>query len=321
MKTKRLDSAHEIHVYGRLDQYWKRRGFRLFGKDLRSGGQALPERLLTREKLMDQFEIRNMFHIRGFEYGNWLTQEDRVSYLHAMAYSLFDLNKVLRFGGNIGLDYTIGIAFGARGQSAALAHFEPGTMMINLTRYKETTAANRELMFKKTGGVGSFAHEYGHALDFFFGTYIEQYGRGRSLSGGSSAAVFWRPDDIDKVKYPLHHLMARIIHKLIWLRYPQKKRKGAFTPYYSGLLDFIKDGPGGTYWIRHTELFARLFEVWVQDRAAELKITNHFLTHPKYVHQVYVDAATYKRVKPLVTQLINKMAAKARNVSKPSLSL
>ena len=50
---------------------------------------------------------------------------------------------------------SLAIAFGARGKGGALAHFEPGRNVINLTKIK---------------GAGSLAHEWGHALDYFLGT-------------------------------------------------------------------------------------------------------------------------------------------------------
>jgi hypothetical protein len=64
----------------------------------------------------------------------------------------------------ISLDGELGIAFGARGSGSAAAHYEPGRVVINLTR---------------TRGAGSLAHELGHAFDDYFG---------KKLGGGKAGA-------------------------------------------------------------------------------------------------------------------------------------
>jgi hypothetical protein len=51
---------------------------------------------------------------------------------------------------DISLGGQLGLAIGARGTGNSLAHYEPDLRVINLTR---------------AGGVGSLAHEWGHALD------------------------------------------------------------------------------------------------------------------------------------------------------------
>lgn len=51
----------------------------------------------------------------------------------------------------------LAIAFGARGKGAALAHYEPARVVINLTKMR---------------GAGSLAHEWGHAFDDNLGTLL-----------------------------------------------------------------------------------------------------------------------------------------------------
>ena len=51
---------------------------------------------------------------------------------------------------DIALNNRLSIAFGARGQGSAVAHYEPAREVINLTKMR---------------GAGSLAHEWGHALD------------------------------------------------------------------------------------------------------------------------------------------------------------
>lgn len=91
------------------------------------------------------------FNIRGGEFGNWMTENDAQSSLN-MAYEAFcDFADILgiplssvSFGGRLA------IAFGARGQGSAVAHYEPLREVINITKMK---------------GAGSLGHEMFHALD------------------------------------------------------------------------------------------------------------------------------------------------------------
>ena len=95
--------------------------------------------------------IVDTFGIRGIQHGDWVNDAQREAHLKATAEALHDLSdlmgvepKALTHGGKLG------IAFGARGSSGALAHYESDEVVINLT---------------KTSGSGSLAHEWGHFLD------------------------------------------------------------------------------------------------------------------------------------------------------------
>ena len=77
------------------------------------------------------------FELRGWEFGEWVTQEDRMNYVAATGISLYDMRQILGFKAkDMGLAGKITMAIGARGVSAASAHFEPFSFAINLTRYK-----------------------------------------------------------------------------------------------------------------------------------------------------------------------------------------
>ena len=270
----------------------------------------------------DQRDIISRFNLKGVEYGNWLSQEDRFNYFMALEIALYDLQGILNFGYNIGLgnsDATrVGVAFGARGKSSALAHFEPDTFMINLTRYKEvssitdifgrpkypgtTTGEVKDQLFYKTGGVGSLGHEYGHALDFWFGTFIEQdrrYLRSRALTNAHSTST--RPD----VSYPkntMRYHANMIIQKLIWVNPGER-----YTAYYKRM-----EAAGlSEYWFRHAELFARAFEVYLSFKLNQKGIKNTFLTKNKYdsdrVKHIYPSGATLQAVIPHFDKLITLM--------------
>jgi hypothetical protein len=116
------------------------------GEDFRAG------RDVVGQDLMDHFGFR------ALEFGNWLDQGERQAVLNMAFDSLCDLAAALDIPPKgISLGGKLAVAFGSRGRggkNAALAHFEPGRFVINLTRMK---------------GAGTLAHEWFHALDCSFG--------------------------------------------------------------------------------------------------------------------------------------------------------
>lgn len=112
-------------------------------------------------------DIIKYYNLKGIEFGNWMSQGERFDNIICCTDSLLLLERI--FGKNLGADGNIGLAFGARGSSGANAHFEPSYNMVNLTKMR---------------GAGSLAHEYGHALDFNLGAYLDQNKEFAFLSGG-----------------------------------------------------------------------------------------------------------------------------------------
>src|SRR3546814_1400786 len=94
---------------------------------------------------------------RGVQCGNYVEDARRREDLNEAYDALLDLAGVLGVPPKaISLNGELGLAFGARGKggkNAAVAHYEPGNVVINLT---------------KRGGAGSLAHEWWHALDNYF---------------------------------------------------------------------------------------------------------------------------------------------------------
>lgn len=99
-------------------------------------------------------DFLDIFKFRGGEFGNWNTQPDRQAVLNYGFDALADLAYAI----NVPLDFVtfddnymrLALAFGSRGKGRALAHYEPGRHVINLTKMR---------------GAGSLAHEWGHAFD------------------------------------------------------------------------------------------------------------------------------------------------------------
>lgn len=116
------------------------------------------------DKSTDEQLLLDVFGFRGVEYGNWLPQKERQVVLDHAFDAFMDLSEVLGLPPKaIGLGGGLSTAFGARGsggKGAALAHYEPGRNVMNLTRMS---------------GAGALAHEFGHAFDYWL---EKAFGRG-----------------------------------------------------------------------------------------------------------------------------------------------
>jgi Large polyvalent protein-associated domain 5/Large polyvalent protein associated domain 38/Large polyvalent protein-associated domain 1 len=115
------------------------------GEDMRNGQDVTPEM------------FGETFGFRGVEFGNWVEQKRRQKDLNDAFDSLMDMAAVLEIPAKaISLNGELALAFGARGSGGmnpAAAHYEPGKIVINLT---------------KREGAGSLGHEWWHALDNYF---------------------------------------------------------------------------------------------------------------------------------------------------------
>ncbi len=287
------DAGNPPSRTGRVGQYWIGKLLSPKFARLLRGRKAIPENF----RYWDPEFLMQEFNLKGWEFGNWTSQEDRFNYVAGAGIGLLDLQEVLGFPRRaMGLRNHLTIAIGARGKSRAVAHFEPGTYAINITRHSKGDD------FGVSGGIGAFAHEYGHALDYWFGTYAEAAPDTVSLSGGSST----------RYNFPLigsqgmRAYMERILDALIWEnRYEQEK-----TTYLKRILKYMDDqGITSNYFIRPNELFARYFEQWVMEKMQEKGMSNNFLHKLKYEALFYTDATLFKKVKPHMDNLSREMKA------------
>lgn len=208
------------------------------GKDYRHGHNIVGDDFL------------NAFKIRGGEFGNYTNDKDRQANLN-MAYEAFcDLADALEISrediGLTGLETgALGIAFGARGHGNALAHYEPGREVINLTKLR---------------GAGSLAHEWGHAFDDFLGKIVDSH------IVGHYATNMLRIDAIPES-------FKTLIHRLI------RNEDNTFTEFYMNA-EKIDQGATKTengYWKSKVELFARAFACYVKDKLKESGRRNDYL--------------------------------------------
>lgn len=109
----------------------------------RKGGRETPVKMPE--------DMVKVFNMRGVEFGNYVNDAAGTFHLIKAAEAFSDLADMLGISDkDISLNGRLAMAFGARGSGPALAHYEPTSKVINIT---------------KNGGAGSLAHEWGHALD------------------------------------------------------------------------------------------------------------------------------------------------------------
>lgn len=98
-------------------------------------------------------DFMESFGFRAVEFGNWVNQEERQEVINHAYDALMDLAIILGLEKrSISLKGRLALGFGSRGRGGAAAHYEPGRMVINLT---------------KTSGSGSLAHEWFHGVGHF----------------------------------------------------------------------------------------------------------------------------------------------------------
>jgi len=288
-KIKISDSSPNVTEGSRADEYWNRYGWKNLFEKLRKGSK-IPASISN-----DTNDIAKKFNLKGIGFGNWLNIEDRINYSYSLIYALYDLNKVLRFNYNIGLG-VLTITFGARGRGSALAHYEPCWQYINITRYANGKSL-KEIRFFTTGGIGAFAHEYGHFLDYFAGEYLAKNNKYFSLTNGDSISK--KKTD---TKQTLRVIMNNIMEKIFW-----KKPNVEPSNYYKRLTSIIKNTEKGEYWIRRNEIFARAFEVYVAEKLIQNNIQNELLTKRKYINTVYLKPSEIIPIMPLFDSLLTEI--------------
>jgi len=118
--------------------------------DLKRDG--LPQRI---DRDVTSEDFMQAFGFRGVEFGNWSAQDERQRIINMAYDGLMDLAEIMGVPPRaMSLNGTLGMAFGARGGGRFLAHYEPGKLVINMTKLR---------------GGGSLAHEWAHAMDHYFG--------------------------------------------------------------------------------------------------------------------------------------------------------
>lgn len=204
------------------------------GKDHRNGGDVTPE------------AFADAFGFRGVQFGNYVEQGRRQQDLNEAYDGLMDLAGILNIPAKaLSLNGELGLAFGARGKggkNAPKAHYEPGNIVINLT---------------KKSGAGSLAHEWWHSLDNYFARE-----RGTSQHMGyatdGSAHMSVRPEVAEAFRN-----VKRTVNRIGLKQRSQK-------------LDRVRTK---AYWSTDVEMTARAFESYVIEKLQDQGASNDYLAN------------------------------------------
>ncbi len=193
-------------------------------------------------------EFMKSFGFRGVQFGNYVTQRERQRFLNEAYDALMDMAELLGISPRaLAIDGRLGLAIGARGGGKANAHYEPKENVINLTKSK---------------GAGSLAHEWFHALDYYFN---KSSNRPTSATANKSAEQF-PASTRDEMRKAFLDLMRAIKDSDYYNRSVALEQK----------LHPQQLGEG--YYDKPTELGARAFQDYVVRKLTDQGKINDFLS-------------------------------------------
>lgn len=258
------------------------------GPDYRNGKDVTPEAFLK------------AFGFRGVDFGKWVSQgrggKERQGLLNDAHDALMDLASVLNLPPRaLSLNGELGVGFGSRGRGGrAAAHYEPGNVVINLT---------------KTQGAGSLAHEWFHALDHYF---ARQRTAPVDSKDWQSGYITFRPEPLYVVnpeKNP-QRWSLQLTQAELKRRHKQSSESGFYDPdnwmpdpnhpegvrpvverAFAAVVEALDDSPmakrarmidqgaSDGYWSRIIERGARGFETYVIAKLADTGARNDYLAN------------------------------------------
>ena len=191
-------------------------------------------------------DLINGLGFRGVEFGNWVPNGERQRLLNDTYDAAFDLCSIVRVPAGFGsLWGRLGVAYGSRGRGAASAHYNTDKKLIHINRYP---------------GVGSYAHEMGHAIDYFLS---EHYGISNMVTKDAPLSHCY-DEYVSSHNPEFHALMQQIIKR---------------SPNYIRAARSNDIRRAGQYWASRRELFARAFESYVNDILKQNNRLNEFLVY------------------------------------------
>lgn len=215
-------------------------------------------------------EFMAIFGVRGGQFGNWVTGDERQQMLNNAYDGFMDLSKALKIDPKaIGLNGRLGIAFGARGSGSASAHYETDEKVINLT---------------KTRGAGSLAHEWWHALDHSMSSTVELTTKNFKTWASPQGNKLREDIRTEPMNDSLKLLMNTIKNSDL------QKRSQTADAYRSP-----------AYFSTNVEMTARAFEGHIQHTLSTMGIKNDFLVNIKAEKdwQKNLDAYPYPKADEL----------------------
>lgn len=217
-------------------------------------------------KSADPIATIKKFNLKGFTFGNYVTQEERYFFVYYISNQLEALAK-LKGNNDLGFGKLI-ISFGADGKPPANAHFNASANQINLNRGRKV---DYKEVFK---GEDSFYHEYGHFLD---------YNKGKN---DKSINTYASSEATNESKDPISYLINAIVNKVL----DDEKYINGIKKEIKGNLRYQK------YLLSPVEIWARLFEVIVTHKIRKSYPTYDKFVKRKYKGIIYLSADDIKRL-------------------------
>ena len=252
---------------------------------------------------------------RGLQFGNSMPDKERVHHAIETANAIADLADVIGVPvEQISLDGVLGLAQGARGRMGAAAHYEPASKVINLTR---------------ANGSGSFAHEWGHAMDHFIGgSDLMRTGRGKLaatyLSDNTASETRtgkmvdgkWTSSKIDNTSNPLWVAMDNVRKTWQSSGFNERLNKNIQELESQGLIGGKGNQHGASYWGSNREKLARTFERYVQHKLSKDGRENSYLSGTKDT-MLWPNADEMNEMAPAFDALMTAFRKEATGSEKP----
>lgn len=213
------------------------------GVDHRNGADVAPE------------QFSETFGFRGVQFGNYVEGKRRQQDLNNAYDALLDMAGVLGIPPRaLSLNGTLGLAFGARGKGGkrpAAAHYEPDTVVINLT---------------KANGAGSLAHEWWHGLDNYFAMKRDASGKRSRADQYLTESATTRNVNNEGVRPEMVQAFAAIARMVETTGIKERSKR----------LDTKRTK---AYWGTGREMTARSFESYIIARLADQNAANDYLAN------------------------------------------
>lgn len=238
------------------------------GEDYRNGEDVTPEK------------FAETFGFRGVEFGNYVEGKRRQQDLNQAYDALMDLANLLGIDPKaLSLNGELGLAFGARGRggkNAAMAHYEPGNRVINLTKGK---------------GAGTIAHEWWHGLMNYFTGFQIEIGPDMKAHGKDSSDL--ADHEYHRKKYAVRNAYFRQQETVR----PDNMNVEAFDALVQ-LLTVINDDTkiierssdyntsNNNYWTSTREVTARAFDNYIKYKLNQQEKNNSFLSMASFTSDV-----------------------------------
>jgi hypothetical protein len=263
------------------------------GHVVRKGGRVIDAATV---KAGTEFVMSHL-GMRGLQYGNSVSDDERQHHLSRTAEALADLADVTGLPDHAAsIGGKLGLAIGARGKGKASAHYEPDTKVINLTR---------------KNGAGTLAHEWAHALDHHLngGGFVHRGGkrRGDFLSADHHKLHAGKDDPVVAAMAGVRAAMRESgFHSRLPGVVRSLQKQGMMHTQFGGV-------PASEYWTSPEEMFARTFERHVQHKLRGADRDNTYLSgigEGKEWHELWPTKEEAEKMAPAMDALMQAIRDK-----------